>query len=831
MALQVRSLKTRITLVTLTLFVLSIWSLVLFTGQLLRQDMEQLLGEQQFSTATIVAQEINQELVDRLHALEQIAHGIQPDHMGRPATLTELLNGNPLFLDQFNGGAFVTQATGTAIASVPPSARRVGVNFMERDHIESALRDGKTAVSEPVVGKVLKVPVVSLATPIFDGEARVIGALVGVINLSSDNFFDRIIRHRYGNTGGYMLLDPRHGRVVTSTDKSQVLTPLPMPGLYPLHDRYRQGFEGYGVEVNAKGVEYLSSTHSIPASGWMLEALLPTEEAFAPIRAMGLRMFFAAALLTVLAAGLTWWGLHRELYPLVTAAAQLTSLTHGKEFPKALRISRQDEIGQVIGGFNRLLETLRERETALHESEERFRTLVDWSPESIVVHAGGKLLFVNPAAVKLLGANRASELTGKKIIDFVHPDFRQLVETRAQASSIRGTVSPPLEERFLRLDGTPIDVQVQAIGIQYAGQDAIQVAIYDITERKNTERKLRQLSRITEQAQIAIVITDLQGTIEYVNPKFVEVTGFTAAEVVGHNPRILQSGKTPPQTYASLWATLGASGVWHGEFLNRKKSGEVFVEQAVIAPVLDSEGIATHYVAIKQDITLLKQGQQRQERLLLEKTALLNEVHHRVKNNLQVITSLLRLEEGQSTHKDTKMVLRDMQGRIRSMALVHETLYRSGNFAEVDLHSYLGQVASVAFRAQASALASVRLALDLAPARSTLDQATPCGLLVNELISNSLKHGFSKDQGGEVRVELQPTPAAPGSDASRPLWCLRVSDTGVGLPADFELRRGQSLGLQLVSDLVRQLGGTLHIESGPGAAFAATFPLEVPRRV
>jgi two-component sensor histidine kinase len=206
---------------------------------------------------------------------------------------------------------------------------------------------------------------------------------------------------------------------------------------------------------------------------------------------------------------------------------------------------------------------------------------------------------------------------------------------------------------------------------------------------------------------------------------------------------------------------------------------------------------------------------------LQEKTALLNEVHHRVKNNLQVITSLLRLEGGRTSQVETSSVLQEMQGRIRSMALVHETLYRSGSFASVDLHSYIGQVASVAFRAQASASGAVRLVLDLTPLKTSLDQATPCGLLVNELISNSLKHAFPQSQGGEVRVTLQPSTQDPSSQQ----WRLCVSDTGAGLPPDFEARRGQSLGLQLVSDLARQLGGTLEIASHPGTSFTVTFPV------
>lgn len=348
--------------------------------------------------------------------------------------------------------------------------------------------------------------------------------------------------------------------------------------------------------------------------------------------------------------------------------------------------------------------------------------------------------------------------------------------------------------------------------------------ISDITERRKAEDKLRQFSRIIDQAPVAIVITNLAGTIEYANPMFTAVTGYSTEELYGRNPSILQSGLTAPKVYEDMWSTLKAGRVWHGELENRKKNNEIFTEDVVIAPVVDADGNVTHYVALKEDITERKRVDQALQASLQEKVALLNEVHHRVKNNLQVITSLLRLEAGRSSQSDTKAVLQEMQGRIRAMALMHETLYRAGTFASVDLASYLKQLATQAFRAQSNG--AVRLSLLLDPVQVSMDQATPCGLLVNELISNALKHAFPVGHGGEIQLALHAA-ATPIGDT--PQWCLRVSDNGVGLPADFEARRAQSLGLQLASDLARQVGGNLVIsaqpEPGTGASFSVSFRL------
>lgn len=344
--------------------------------------------------------------------------------------------------------------------------------------------------------------------------------------------------------------------------------------------------------------------------------------------------------------------------------------------------------------------------------------------------------------------------------------------------------------------------------------------ITDITDQKRVHEQLRQLSRAIEQAPLAVVITDLKGSIHYVNPHFSHVTGYAVDEVLGRNPRILQSGQTPQASYDALWQALQAGQVWHGEFHNRKKNGDLFVEEAVIAPVFDDRGQASHYVALKQDITQRKYAQALLADSLKDKTALLHEVHHRVKNNLQVIASLLRLELRR--HADTAVapVLADMGGRVQAMALLHETLYRAGQFGSVDLATYLRPLATHLFRAQSSG-AAVQLALDLAPCVVAMDQATTCGLLVNELMSNALKHAFPHGRGGTVTLRLQAA-LAPAT------WTLSVADDGVGLPADFAQRCGQSLGLQLAGDMARQLGAELAVESAGGACFSVSFVGQSP---
>jgi len=201
---------------------------------------------------------------------------------------------------------------------------------------------------------------------------------------------------------------------------------------------------------------------------------------------------------------------------------------------------------------------------------------------------------------------------------------------------------------------------------------------------------------------------------------------------------------------------------------------------------------------------------------LVEKESLLKEIHHRVKNNLQVIISLLRLQAGKIESPVAKAALNATQDRVRSMALIHEHLYRSENLAAVDMASYIKHLCQQLFHALAATPDTLHLRLELASVSLGIDQAVPCGLLVNELVTNAFKHAFPAGRGGEVRVELQPLKDGQG-------WRLRVADDGVGLPPGFDEQSRNSLGLKLIADLAGQLGGQLEIGAGPGAVFTVEF--------
>jgi len=236
---------------------------------------------------------------------------------------------------------------------------------------------------------------------------------------------------------------------------------------------------------------------------------------------------------------------------------------------------------------------------------------------------------------------------------------------------------------------------------------------------------------------------------------------------------------------------------------------------------LDAEGRPLRMYGTIQDVTRRKREEAELRNALHVKEALLKEVHHRVKNNLQVISSLLRLEGARMQGAESKGVLLEMRNRIRSMAILHETLYRSENLALVDLSTYLRQVAMQLVRSHASNQKGAELQLRLERLDMDIDRAIPCGLILNELISNSLKHAFPEGRTGSIIASLQP-------DNGRDYWLLSVEDDGIGFPNGFDLAKTTSLGLQLVDDLARQLQGEMRVHTLAGSRVVIRFPVLRP---
>jgi len=305
----------------------------------------------------------------------------------------------------------------------------------------------------------------------------------------------------------------------------------------------------------------------------------------------------------------------------------------------------------------------------------------------------------------------------------------------------------------------------------------------DVTEAKRAKEALRDVEErfagAFEYAPIGVVLVAPEGRWLSVNRALCELVGYSEVDLL---TKTFQDITHPEDLEADL---VNLRRLIAGEIRSYQMEKRYIHAQGHLVPVLlnvslvrDAQGGPLYFIAQVQDSTERKRSEAALELSLHEKEGLLKEVHHRVKNNLQVIHSLLRLETSRSEELATRSVLKEMQGRIHSMGLLHEMLYQTGKFARVNLADYLGRLATQLVRAQSASPGVVGLVLDLSPVQVQIDQAIPAGLIVNELLSNSLKHGFADGRSGELRLVLRREAAG--------LVRLQVSDTGAGLPADFE---------------------------------------------
>jgi PAS domain S-box-containing protein len=398
----------------------------------------------------------------------------------------------------------------------------------------------------------------------------------------------------------------------------------------------------------------------------------------------------------------------------------------------------------------------------------------------------------------------------------LHPDDSSRAIKECEAA-LRGERDFDTEFRVLRPDGTVVHLKANGLVLRdEKGKLLRMIGLnIDITERKRAEEQLIAITKAVESASDAIGISDVQWRHFYQNRALSDLFEYATAEELqaAGGPSVVFKD---PRVAKELFENIRSGKSWAGELELVTKTGRVFPAHTRADAIIDGEGKIIGLIAVIVDISERKRAEEAVQSSLHEKESLLKEIHHRVKNNLQVISSLLRLQAGQIDNPIAKAALRDMQSRVRSMALIHEYLYRSENLAQVDMAGYLKQLCTQLCRALVAQPNTVRLHLDLAPVRLEIDQAVPCGLLVNELFGNALKHGFPEGRTGEVRVDFQPVADGPGLR-------LRVADTGVGLPADFDLNTMTSLGLKLVRELTSQLGGQLEIKGGAGTVFEVFF--------
>ena len=230
---------------------------------------------------------------------------------------------------------------------------------------------------------------------------------------------------------------------------------------------------------------------------------------------------------------------------------------------------------------------------------------------------------------------------------------------------------------------------------------------------------------------------------------------------------------------------------------------------------------------LENEITIRKRGEEQIKTSLREKEVLLKEIHHRVKNNLQVICSLLHLQSRKIKDQEALELFKESQNRVKSMALIHEKLYRSEDFANINFAEYIKSLTTHLLQTYRTKGSPINLKINVEEISLTIETAIPCGLIINELVSNSLKYAFPEGREGEINIEFFPNDGNVIPEGDDLKYTLKVSDNGIGFPEDLDFRNTQSLGLQLVNNLTNQLDGTIVLGRTGGTTFSITFGSEL----
>jgi PAS domain S-box-containing protein len=505
---------------------------------------------------------------------------------------------------------------------------------------------------------------------------------------------------------------------------------------------------------------------------------------------------------------------------------------------RKLNESLEARIAERTAELSTANQILRDEVQVRKQSDELLTlTLASIQDGVIVTDSGGDITFINEAAAHLIGTEPGDAMFApvSSMLRLIHAATREpwsLVGGTALGTPAPGGTAAHVDDLLLTGGGgreIPVDLRAAPLKTERAGVRGMVYTLRDCTERERAEAAQQQMTALVESADDAIIIRDLDGRICSWNSGAQRLLGYRAPEIMGQPITMLHPEDRQHEEGEILSRIRAGQAVAHFETVRRRKDGSEVDVSLTMSPIRDRLGAIVGVSKIMRDITERKQYVEQLRRLnselenrilarnaeLRERDALLQEIHHRVKNNLQVISSLINMQVRSLRDISTRAALQQCRSRVETMAQIHEMLYQAKDYSSVPFGKYAKELASRVLSASGLSPGEVSILFDVQEIPLPVDRAIPCGLILNELISNALKHAFPEGAGA-IRVELR--------QLTHDRILLSVSDDGIGIPAGFDPARSGSLGMQLVAALAEQLDGRLEIERQPGAVFRVTFP-------
>ncbi len=453
-------------------------------------------------------------------------------------------------------------------------------------------------------------------------------------------------------------------------------------------------------------------------------------------------------------------------------------------------------------------------EEALRENEEKYRAIFESINDVYFrTDSDGRVTLISPS-VRIQAGWDPEEIVGKQVADFyLNPDDHKKTMEKLNESGVVNDY----ELKLLAKDGSVIETSASSnLVFDKNGKSVgLEGVLRNITERKRAEVELQAreayLDHLIEGAQEAIVMADNDGKALRINKEFTKLFGYTHEEAEG---RVIDELIVPEdlKTSAKSFTKNVARGKRVAFEALRRSKDKTLIDVSVLASPIVISGKQVGTYGIYRDITERKRTEEQIKTSLKEKEILLQEIHHRVKNNMQIISSLLNLQSRHIKDKQSLELFKSSQNRVKSMALIHERLYQSKDFNKVDVADYVRGLTNHLFITFGVNKDIISLKVNIKNIFLNVNTAIPCGLIINELVSNSLKHAFPDGKKGEIKISMHPS--------NKNEVELVVRDNGVGMPEEMDLKNTNSLGLNLVGMLVEdQLHGEIKLDKKGGTTF------------
>lgn len=493
---------------------------------------------------------------------------------------------------------------------------------------------------------------------------------------------------------------------------------------------------------------------------------------------------------------------------------------------------------EALTDMKTVLEKRVEQRTGdLQRSESRYRQIIETMTDGLgALDTEGKVTYVNDTFCRMIGYS-AEEMLGQTLTKLLDEENQKISQEQLKQRA-QGVMPTPFEITWTRKDGTTFPsllspVPIRGAADQYEGTFAL---VKDITEQKKSELAMKQAHDELEDrynvlerlSPVGIFHTTPTGQCLNVNDRWSEIAGMTSEEAEGEG-WIQALHPDDRERVSKQWHSDTARGrAFQAEYRFQRPDGVTTWVFGQALPNYNAESAHTGYIGTITDITELMKVEEQLKKSLEEKDQLLREIHHRVKNNLQIVSSLLNLQAGSIEDPQVLALFEESRDRIESIALIHEKLYASKDFDRTDFKGYIESLVANLAYSYSSEDRDIAFDIEVGDVSLSIETAVPCALVITELVSNAMKHAFpgdSRPENADKRVRIRFHISADDT------YVLEVSDNGVGMPPGVDFDHTQTLGLHLVKTLAKQLEGELLLLPGEGTSVELRFKdLEYPAR-